>query len=395
MNDRHQPARIAFTAGAMALVTTLLLTGCSSSMPEPAATSSSSPTAAPVVALPVVEDVFGPAEWSAQARKGATPLVLGDVVVIATETGVSALDTAGKERWQSDLDLLPDSSHPDGVREVVAVTDDVIAVIDKGTLPKSSDPLASEESGTRITLLNVEDGSEIATQVLPGDPVRTKRTTGLGFEITGNGVEHVAITPSGEIVTETEGKVPVGTVGEHIVWATPYTANMGVQAFSVADVPLELATLQASDGREIIVLSSYDGKRTTTLWWNLATGAALTPDASCPAALIPKTLAASPDGAHVVGDGAIADVKAGTVTCTGGRDGQKAVTWWAVTNDGTAYGQTTDANDTLVIAKGGEVTTHPIPATAGMTRLAGFTSDGTAILFNRDNGNVNGNPIKR
>ncbi len=47
--------------------------------------------------------------------------------------------------------------------------------------------------------------------------MRTKRTTGLGFEITSNGVEHVAITQSGEIVTETEGKGPVGTVGEQIV----------------------------------------------------------------------------------------------------------------------------------------------------------------------------------
>lgn len=394
MNDRHQPARIAFTAGVMTLVTTILLTGCSPSSPEPAASSSSSPTATPVVALPVAEDVFGPAEWSAQARKGSAPLVLGDVVVIATETGVSALDAAGKEQWQTAIDLLPDPSHPDGVREVIAVTDDVVAVVDKGTLPKGSDPLASEESGTRITLLNVKDGSEIATQMLPGDPVRTKRTTGLAFEITGNGVEHVAITPSGEIVTKTNGKVPAGTVGEHIVWATPYTANMGVQAFSVADVPLELATLQASDRRDIAVLSSYDGKTTTTLWWNLATGAALTPDASCPAALIPKTLMASPDGTYVVGGNAVADVKAGTVTCTGGGDGQKAITWWAVTDDGTAYGQTTDANDTLVIGKGGEVTTHPIPATAAMTRLAGFTSDGTAILFNRDNGIVNGNPIK-
>ena len=60
-------------------------------------------------------------------------------------------------------------------------------------------------------------GARFATQVLPGDPVRTKRTTGLGFEITSNGVEHVAITQSGEIVTETEGKGPVGTVGEQIV----------------------------------------------------------------------------------------------------------------------------------------------------------------------------------
>ncbi len=314
--------------------------------------------------------------------------------MIATETGVSALDAAGKEQWQTAIDLLPDPSHPDGVREVIAVTDDVVAVIDKGTLPKSSDALASEESGTRTTLLNVTDGSEIATQMLPGDPVRTKRTTGLAFEITTNGVEHVAITPSGETVTETDGKVPVGTVGEHIVWATPYTANMGVKAFSVADVPLELANLQASDGHDIAVLSSYDGKTTTTLWWNLATGTPLTLDASCPATITPKSLTASPNGAYVLGDSAIADVKAGTVTCTGGGEGQKDVTWWAVTDDGTAYGQTADANDTLVIGKGGEVTTYPIPANAAMTRLAGFTSDDTAILFNRDNGIVNANPLK-
>ena len=380
----------------IALALGLALTACApTATTNPATTPSpSSPSATPVVALPVVTAVFGPAEWSAQARKQSVPLVLGDVVVIATETGVSALDAAGKEQWETAVDLLPDSSHPDGVREVIAVTDDVVAVIDKGTLPKSSDALASEESGTRITLLNVTDGSEIATQMLPGDPVGTKRTIGLAFEITSNGVEHVAITPSGETVTETDGKVPVGTVGEHIVWATPHTANMGGQAFSVADVPLELANLRASDGHDIAVLSSYDGKTTTTLWWNLATGTPLTPDASCPTALTPKTLTASPDGLYVVGDGAIADVKAGTVNCTGGDDGQKAVTWWAVTDDGIAYGQTADANDTLVIGTSGEVATYPIPANAAMTRVAGFTSDGTAILFNRDSGTVNGNALK-
>lgn len=137
----------------IALALGLALTACApTATTNPATTPSpSSPSATPVVALPVVTAVFGPAEWSAQARKQSVPLVLGDVVVIATETGVSALDAAGKEQWETAVDLLPDSSHPDGVREVIAVTDDVVAVIDKGTLPKSSDALASEESGTRIT----------------------------------------------------------------------------------------------------------------------------------------------------------------------------------------------------------------------------------------------------
>lgn len=379
----------------IALAMGLALTACApTATTNPSTPPPSSPSSTPVQALPIVSEVFGPVEWSAQARKGSAPLVLGDVVVIATDTGVSALDAKGKAQWQTAVDLLPDPSHPDGVREVIAVTEDVVAVIDKGTLPKGSDPLASEAGGTRITLLDVADGSEIATQTIPGDPQRTKRTTGLSFEITSNGVEYIAITPSGETISETDGKLPVGTVGEHIVWATPYTANMGVNATAVADVPLELANLQASDGRDIAVLSSYDGKMTTTLWWNPATQKPLTPDATCPAGLIPKTLTASPSGAYVVGDNAIADVKAGTVACTGGGDGQKAVTWWAVTDDGTAYGQTADANDTLVIGTSGEVATHPIPATAAMTRVAGFTSDGTAILFNRDSGTVNGNAVK-
>lgn len=378
----------------------LTLTACApTATTNPATTSSPSLSSAPVVALPVVEDVFGPAEWSAQARKGSAPLVLGDVVVIATDTGVSALDAAGEEQWQTAVGLLPDSSHPDGAREVIAVTDGVVAVIDKGTLPKGSDPLASEVTGTRITLLAVKDGSEIATQVLPGE--NTKRANGLVFETPGDGVTaspsdiaRIAITPSGEVVAETDGKLPVGTVGEHIIWATPDTGNMGTKVSYVVGVPLELAGLQGSDGREIAVFSSYDGKTTSTLWWNFASGAALTPDASCPTALTPKTLTASQDGAYVVGDSAIADVKAGTVTCTGGGDGQKTITWWAVTDDGTAYGQTTDANDTLVIGKGEEITTHPIPADAAMTRVAGFTRDGTAILFNRDSGIVNGNPVE-
>lgn len=378
----------------IALVMGLSLTACAPTTTSNSMPPSPSPSTATVVALPVVADVFGPAEWSAQARKGSAPLVLGDHVVIVTDTGVSAMDATGKEQWETAVDLLPDSSHPDGVREMIAVTEDVVAVIDKGTLPKGSDPLASEQSGTRITLLNVTDGSEITAQILPGDPQRTKRTTGLAFEITSGGVEYVAITPSGETVSETDGKLPVGTVGEYIVWATPYTANMGVKATAVADVPLEQANLGASDGREIVVLSSYDGKATTTLWWNLAAQKPLTPDATCPAGLNPKTLTPSPGSAYVVGDNAIADLKASTVTCTGGGDGQKAVTWWAITDDGTAYGQTADASDTLVIGKGEEITTHAIPADAGLTRVAGFASDATAILYNQSTGLVNANPIQ-
>lgn len=367
----------------------LTLTACAPTVSNPPP-SSASPSRAPVQSIPVASEVFGPAEWSAQARKGSTPLVLGDVVVIATDSGVTGVDAHGKEQWQADLDLLPDAANPDGVRDVIAVTPEVVAVIDKGTLPKGSDPLAADAIGTRITLLSVADGSEIAQQYLPGEQV--KRTTGLAFEIAGNAPEHVAFTPTGEKITAQDGKLPLATVGEHVIWGVPYAANMGAQVMHVTGLPLENASLGASDGREIVVLTSYDGKTTTTMWVNLATGKPLAPDASCPQTLMPKTLASSPEGAFVVGDNAVADTENGTVTCTGGSDGQRPVHWRAVTDQGVAYGQTADANDTFVIGRDGGVETFPIPAEAAHTVLLGFIGDDAAILYDSETGVVNANP---
>lgn len=52
------------------------------------------------------------------------------------------------------------------------------------------------------------------------------------------------------------------------------------------------------------------------------------------------------------------------------------------------------SHDARVIWKSGEVATHPVAATAAMTQVAGFTNDGTEVLFNRDGEIVNGNPVE-
>ncbi|WP_223585610.1 hypothetical protein [Microbacterium sp. OVT16B] len=376
----------------VALVMGLTLTACAPAVSNPPP-SSASPSSAPVQSIPVASEVFGPAEWSAQARKGSTPLVLSGVVVLVTDRGVTGVDADGKELWRADLDLLSGAANPDGGRDVIAVTPDVVAVIDKGVLPKGSDPLAADAPGTRVTLLNVTDGSEIAQQYLPGEQV--KRTTGLAFEIAGNAPEYVAFTPIGEKITAQDGKFPLATVGEHIVWGMPYTANMGAQVMHVTGLPLENATLAASDERDIVVLTSYDGTTTTTMWVNLATGEPLTPDSACPQTLLPKTLTPSLNGAFVVGDNAIADTENRTITCTGGSDGQRPVLWSAVTNEGVAYGQTADANDTFVIGRDSSIETVTIPAAAAHTVLVGFVSDRTAILYDRNTGIVNANPTRK
>ncbi|WP_454151207.1 outer membrane protein assembly factor BamB family protein [Microbacterium lacticum] len=339
-----------------------------------------------------MSEVFGAAEWSAHVRKGSTPLVLGDFVVAVADSGVTGLDADGREQWHTAIEPLPDTARPDGVRDLIAVTPEVVAAIDTGMLPKGSDPLASDVVGTRVTLLNVADGSEIAEQSIPGDQVT--RTAGLAFEIAGNDSEYVAFSPTGEKIVAEDGKLPVATVGEHVVWGVPYTANMGAQTMQVVGLPLEGANLGASDGRNIVVLNSYDGKTTTTLWVNLATGQPLALDASCPPTLMPKTLTPSPDGGFVVGDNAVADIENGTITCTGGGDGQGAVLWRAVTDQGVAYGQTADASDTFVIGRDGDTETFPIPSNAAHTLLLGITSDSTAILYDRDTGIINANPVR-
>lgn len=248
----------------------LALTACAPNTAATRAPDSASPS--PVVVLPVVTDVFGAASWSASSAKGLSspPLVVGDRGVVATGSGISGFDAKGKEQWHANVDLLPNSTNPNGVRTVIVASPTVIAVIDQGT-PEGS------TSGTRVTLLSAEDGKKIATQSLPGDQVQ--RTTGLAFTVTtGSTTEYVAVSPkTGEKITAADGKLPLATVGDSVIWGVPYSGNMGVQSAVTTGLPLENSTVQASDGHGVVVLSNQDA----IAWVNLATGKTLPPDTSC------------------------------------------------------------------------------------------------------------------
>lgn len=105
----------------------------------------------------------------------------------------------------------------------------------------------------------------------------------------------------------------------------------------------------------------------------------------------PQALHASSDGAYVVGGNAIADVAKGTITCTA----TPAVTWDAVTDKGVAYGRTTDMPRSLVVAPlGATPKVYPMPTDGAQTFVLGFTTGGTAVLFDPASGIVNGNPVK-
>lgn len=369
-----------------AVVATLVLSasalaGCAPTTPGGTRTSPS-PTASPVVRLSVVKDVFSAASWSASSAKGLSspPLVVGDRVVVASGSGVSGFDAKGIEQWHATVDLLPNSTNPNGVRTVIVASPSVIAVIDQGTLEGST-------SGTRVTLLGAADGKKIAAQNLPGDQVQ--RTTGLAFTVTtGSTTEYVAVSPkTGQKITTADGKLPLATVGDSVIWGVPYSGNMGVQSAVTTGLPLENSTVQASDGHGVVVLSNQDA----TAWVNLATGKTLTPDASCTRPPAPQALHASPNGAYVVGGNALADVQKGTITCTT----TPAVTWDAITDKGVAYGRTTDTPRSLVVATAGAAPkTYPMPTDGAQTFVLGFTTGGTAVLFDPASGIVNGTAVK-
>jgi hypothetical protein len=365
----------------VALAMGLALTACAPNTAATRAPDSASPSPV-VVALPVVRDVFGAASWSASSAKGLSspPLVVGDRAVVANGSGISGFDAKGKEQWHATVDLLPNSTNPNGVRTVIAASPSVIAVIDQGTLEGST-------SGTRVTLLGAEDGKRIAAQSLPGDQIQ--RTTGLAFTVTtGSTTEYVAVSPkTGQKITTADGKLPLATVGDNVIWGVPYNGNMGVQTAVTTGLPLENSTVQASDGQGVVVLSNQDA----TAWVNLATSKTLAPDASCAKPPAPQALHASPDGSYVVGGNAIADIAKGTITCTA----TPAVTWDAVTDKGVAYGRTTDTPRSLVVATPGATPkTYPMPTDGAQTFVLGFTTGGTAVLFDPASGIVNGNPVK-
>lgn len=398
----HRPHRALLTAGVAVGIAAFMLSGCAPTAAHTAPASQSaspSPSSTHVEALPVVSAAFGPAQWSAQSvARSSPPLIFGDIVVTTDNNGITGLNAHGEEQWQSSVAPLQDSGHT-GVRVVVAATPNVVAIIDQGPLPKGSDALAAAVFGTRVTLLNAEDGSQIATQTIPGDVVT--RTTGMAFTITkGNVVEYVAVSPDGEKITEKDGKLPIATVGEAVAWGIPDTGNMNVQTTVAVGLPLDNASIGASDGRSVAIISKSGDSPLhnddTKAWVNLKTGKILTPDASCTSVPAPQVLQPSADGNFVVGGNAIADVTKGTISCVGGGANQRTVTLDAVTNDGTAYGRADgDGDPLLVIAHEGDVQTYPIPAAAKQTRLVGFTSKGTAILTDPTTGLINGNPAKR
>jgi hypothetical protein len=366
----------------VAVAVGLTLTACAPNTTATRTPDSPSSPASAVVRLSVVKDVFSPASWSASSAKGLSspPLVVGDRAVVAGGSGISGFDAKGKEQWHTTVDLLPNSTNPNGVRTVIVASPSVIAVIDQGTLEGST-------SGTRVTLLGVEDGQRIAAQSIPGDQIQ--RTTGLAFTVTtGSTTSYVAVSPkTGQKITTTDGKLPLATVGDNVIWGVPYSGNMGVQSAVTTGLPLENSTVQASDGQGVVVLSNQDA----TAWVNLATGKVLAPDSSCTHPPAPQALHASPSGSYVVGGNAIADVTKGTITCTV----TPAVTWDAVTDKGVAYGRTTDAPRSLVVAALGVTPkTYPMPTDGAQTFVLGFTTGGTAVLFDPTSGIVNGNPVK-
>lgn len=376
----------------VAFAVTLTLTACAPAATPNSSHSATTPSHPPVQSIPVADDVFGPALWSAQAASGTRPFVLDEYVILLDGTDLTVLDEQGEEKWRSEVTPLPSPDGKSASREVVPVTDDVIAVIDHGILPKESDPLTADVQRSQVTLLSMSDGSELATQMIPGDSV--KRTIGFAFEVTGNGTERLAISPTGEQITPKDGKLPIATVGEHIIWGESYTANMGVQMTVASGLPLENATVRATDNRQVVALGNYDGKADTIMWVNLATGTELIPDDSCSTVPAPKELTSSSNAEYVTGGNAIANLTNSTISCVGGGANQKPVSMEAVTDSGRAYGRTADTADTFVIFQDGEVETHAIPADAALTRLIGFVSEKTAILFDARSGTINANPLQ-
>lgn len=397
---RHHHALTAGVLLALALTAcgTTPATSPSPSTPTPDSTTGSvspadnipgQPTAspAPAVSGPKTASAFGPAVWAIKPNIDAVATakahVFGNRVVLRTATETVAYDSQGKEVWR----ITHNAPTP---ATIVPMSPTVIGLVNTG---KSDDSgLAQSKPQMQVRVVNLTDGTTIAERTIVAASNVAPELTTPGLGLTNFQGPTQAITSDGTVHT-VEGVDQAGTVGDTVIRMRNQVVSTGRWTSDAFwdDPRLTNASIIAANTTNLLLIRGQSGLDHHDVLIDAATGDEYARP-TCVSGIAYKPMTSSPNGKWNVIDGAIISPDH-EVTCIGGGEGQKQVNLFAVTDQGRAFGTTTQGTSLLVDAHpGGTPTTEELAP--GAVLPAGVIDGDLAVHWDPSAGVLSANPIQ-
>ncbi|WP_425310717.1 hypothetical protein AADG42_18725 [Ammonicoccus fulvus] len=364
--------------------------------------------------LPVAE-VFGEPAWSMQippSWEQMTPVVTAKRVIALDEAVVRAYDSQGTEVWATAWKPLAEEDRATGQPPVLRqVSPEVIAVIDTGKV--EGEGLSTSTYSAMVTLINIGDGALIKEVTVDGSASDAPKlgAIGLGFALPDRTA--VVVLPGGEVVeappAPSEARlVGAASVGENPIglWETGSVSalsSFGGTGWSSSDSAPSAATVNSlvyGSDMDLLLLGRWNepttgqGKAGEVVFQLLdaASGSVLAKPECGPA--VESQFVVSPDREWKVA-GPLRLGPGNKVDCVGGGDGEKSVTFSAVTDQGRAFGAAGEGGaDPLLVdsTPGQEPKTHALPE--GADPPIGVMEGDLAIHWDTKSGIITANPVE-
>lgn len=361
----------------------------STAAPTSAATTSDSPSSSastPSVGGPKTASAFGPATWAFKPEIDTIALakahVYGNRVLLHTATETVAYDPEGEEVWR----LTRDTQTPPAV---VPLSPTVIGLVTTGSSDNTG--LAQSKPQMHVQIVDLADGSTVAERTVDAAENLAPELTNPGLGISNFGGPAQAITPDGAIHT-LEDVDMAGAVGDTVI--TSKDEVIGTDTWSSEafwDEPRYTdATVAAANTTDLLLIEGQFGVEKTNVLVDAATGTEYARP-KCGAGAFYKPMVSSPNGDWNTVYGAVIspDHK---VTCIGGGEDEKAVDLIAVTDQGRAFGTTTQGPALLVDARPGvEPTTEELAP--GTALPSGVVGGNLAVHWDPSTGVLSANPV--
>lgn len=368
----------------------------------------------PTHSLPVAS-AFGEPAWGTQVPPSweqMTPVIAAQRVIALSDATVVAYDAKGAEAWSTDWQPLAEEDRAVGTPPVLRqVSPEVVAVIDTGKV--EGEGLSTSTYAAQVTLISIGDGALIEEVTVPGSESDTPELAeiGLGFALPDRSA--VIVTPEGGIVEAPAAHadarlVGAVSVGQHPIglWETGSVSTLssfGGSGWSSDDLLPNEATTNAQvfgSDADTLVLGRWneptagrgEGGEVAFQVLDAASGQVVTPLECGPS--VATQFLVSPDREWKVVGPLRLDAE-NTGDCTGGGEGQRSVTFSAVTDEGRAFGLAGQGgSDALFVDSrpGEEAETSDLPQ--GARPPIGIMEGNLAVHWDAETGIITANPIQ-
>lgn len=340
-----------------------------------------------------------------------TPIVTAQRVIALSDATVVAYDTRGEEAWSTEWKPLAEQDRAVGTPPVLRqVSPEAVAVIDTGKV--EGEGLSTSTYAAQVTLISIGDGALIEEVTVPGSESDSPELAeiGLGFALPDRSA--VIVTPEGEIVEAPAAHadarlVGAVSVGHHPIglWETGSVntlAFFGASGWSSTDSLPDEKTVNGqvfgSDADSLVLgrwnepaAGSGEAGEVAFQVVDAASGQTFGTLECGPAVAQPFVVSPSREW-KVTGSLRLSPQNEGD--CTGGGEGQRSVTFSAVTDEGRAFGLAGQGgSDALFVDSrpGEEPETSELPE--GARPPIGVMEGGLAVHWESRTGIITANPL--